>query len=198
VQSQATPSFAPPSAPQKSNAILSNDFREQIIRVLEIPGHLTTRTDATLQVAYARWKAHAEADLKLSEMWTAGTWEGAKPSAAQLAEVFISKSNWFQFYCPAFSKISKFPIMIDWLEDAPDAETSVDVWGFHKNRYGFKDLIEYVKRGGPLEEEEVEYEEEEEKPKKSKGKRKAKEEKGSEKGSEKKKGRKLTRIRRSS
>jgi hypothetical protein len=180
-------------APQHPTTLPTNAFRDELIRMLQVPAHLTDRSDATLQVAYARLKAHAQAQLTLSEMVTAGTWRGPKPAAAQLAELFISKSAWFQFYCKAFRKISNFPDMILWLEDAPEAGTSMDVWGFQKNRYGFTDLIEYIARGGPLEDD-GEYEEEVVVKKSDKHKRKAKEEKGSEKKKEKK----ATRTRRSS
>jgi hypothetical protein len=156
----------------------SNPFRTELIRLLQIPVHLTDRSDATLQVAYSRWKAHAQAQQKLSEMVTAGTWPGQKPAAAQLADLFISKTNWFEFYCKAFRKISNFPDMIQWLEDAPDAGTSLVVWGFMKNRYGFADLIAHVTRGGPVV---VGDEESGESAvhRLSKNKRKVKEEKGS-------------------
>jgi hypothetical protein len=171
-------------APQHPTTLPTNAFRDELIWMLQVPAHLTDHSDATLQVAYAHRKAHAQAQLTLLEMVTAGTWCGPKPAAAQLAELFISKSAWFQFYRKAFCKISNFPDMILWLEDAPEAGTSMDVWGFQKNQYGFTDLIEYVARGGPLEDD-GEYEEVVVK-KSNKHKRKAKEEKRSEKKKEKK------------
>jgi hypothetical protein len=82
-------------------------------------------------------------------------------------EIFIVRTTWFQNYEKMFPLLDKFSDVKLWLEDSPDTPSDLDVWGFKKVNYTFKDLLDLVERGGPLVEDS---EEEEVVPRKRKGK----------------------------
>jgi hypothetical protein len=44
--------------------------------------------------------------------------------------------------------VSEYEDMVAWLEDDEGGPTDVEVWGIHKEHYGFQDLDLYLKRGG--------------------------------------------------
>lgn len=60
-----------------------------------------------------------------------GTWPSdiVKPSVKQLIEIFGPKTTWYEYYRPAFSTITQFPIMHHWLEGGNDRPTEEDAWG---------------------------------------------------------------------
>jgi hypothetical protein len=63
-------------------------------------------------------------------------------------ECFISKSTWFLYYRKNFLNITKYPDMVLWLEQDPGTPSNVDLWGFEKAAYHFKDLTEYLEHAG--------------------------------------------------
>ena len=60
-----------------------------------------------------------------------GTWPSdvVKPSVMQLIEIFVPETTWYEYYRPAFSTITQFPIMHLWLEGGNDRPTEEDAWG---------------------------------------------------------------------
>jgi hypothetical protein len=135
--SRTHPAMAPRARGQKLST-------EELIEELHIPKHLTDRRDADLHLAYQRWKANQSALNLLAERVSNGTWPGARPTEQQVYECFISKSTWFLYYRKNFLNITKYPNMVLWLEQDPGAPSSVDLWGFEKAAYHFKDLTEYL------------------------------------------------------
>jgi hypothetical protein len=95
-----------------------------------------------------------------------------------LIEVFIARSTWFKSYGRFFPQVKNYPDLLLWLEEDPEALSDVEVWGYEQATYVFKDLEEFLKRGGPaVPEDEVEDESEEEVPKKRKEKDRDRDEK---------------------
>jgi hypothetical protein len=120
------------------------------MRQLDIPAHLTDRTDISLHHSYQKYKAYEDASTKLASMVADKLWLGRKPSSAELIEVFIAKTRFWTNYKPAFSRMAEYPEMEMWLNGDAGAGSDVEVWGYQKGQYFFPDLISYVKNGGPL------------------------------------------------
>jgi hypothetical protein len=131
-------------AGQPHPASSSSGEVNSLVELLQIPAHLTARTEATLHVAYERYQAYLSASRKLDSMVADQTWTGKRPSTIQLADLFISKTMFFSFYRRAFSKVSKFPQMVKWLQGGEDAPNDVEVWGYEKGLYNFTDLLEFL------------------------------------------------------
>jgi len=115
--------------------------------LLEIPSHLTNRAERNIHFAYEKYKAYLSATQTLSTRISEGTWPGKKPSSTNLIEIFLSKSMWFSHYKPAFSKVSNYPLMIEWLENRDDKPSDLEVWGVEKAYYSLTDLRKFVEHG---------------------------------------------------
>jgi hypothetical protein len=156
------PSAAPSVfMPPRGSSILS---KAELIRELNVPVHLTDRSDAPLRIAYQRWKAHHAAVNTLTKRLAEGRWPYKMPTAKQMMEMFTSKSNWHQYYVSAFQDLSDFPDMLLWLEQGDDAPSNMEVWGVDKDNFLFKDMDSYqsrmMKRSGKRKEREEKEKEE--------------------------------------
>ena len=148
--SASTSATTHPAAAATPSLSVSNPFRAQLVAHLNIPPHLTDRSEPTLPVAYQRYLAYHEACKTLDQKIAAGTWTGKKPSKVDMVEIFISKSMWWRYYNATFSKVSQFPLLLEWLENGEDAPKDLDVWGYEKSAYSFKDLQAFLDNGGPV------------------------------------------------
>ena len=154
---------------------------------LGIPIHLSNRSDRHIRVMYKKYKAHLQASQTLAKMTADGTWTAQQPTATELIELFTSKSMWHSHYKPAFSKISDYPEMVQWLEDSDEKGSDLDVWGLEKSNYNLVDLRNFVANGTLGEKKGKEKEKE-----KEKGKGKKKEKNDLAEGSSKKGKKKVT------
>jgi hypothetical protein len=111
---------------------------------LDIPFNLADRKDGSLHFAYQKYKAFLQAMQTLAELSSSGEWEGKKPSVTDLIEIFQSKSMWHLHHSEAFSRVSDYPEMVSWLEKKKDAPSNVEVWGYEKALYNFKDLFAHL------------------------------------------------------
>jgi len=135
--------------------------------------------ERNLVFGYKKYKAYLQATQTLSKMITEQTWPGKKPSSIDLIELFASKSAWFAYYKPAFSRVSEFPEMVKWLEDSEEKGSDFDVWGITKEVYTMTDLKKFVGNGGTLVEKKrkrKKQESEREEREKGKGKRRRRDE----------------------
>ena len=129
----------------------STSFQDDLLYCLQIPVELLDCNDKGLCFAYQKYKAHQQAVQRLEEMVANGTWEGKRPSATDLIEIFISKTKWFSNYRHGFSQISQYPQMVLWLEQDGDSPSDLEVWGIQKDQYSFPDLHAFLDNGGPQE-----------------------------------------------
>jgi hypothetical protein len=97
-----------------------------------------------------------------------GTWPGKRAPKLEMIEIFIAKTTWFDYYTPNFPRVSNYPNLELWLQNDHEGGTDMEVWGYEQAVYGWKDLQDFLKRGGPVAA--VEESEEEIVPKKRKGK----------------------------
>lgn len=116
--------------------------------LLHIPAHLADCADRGLHIAYVKYKAHLEACQTYEKMIADGTWVGKKLTLVDLIELFVSKSYWHSHFKPNFSKVSNYPVMVEWLEnDLKDSGSDFEVWGVEKASYNFKDLHAWLEQG---------------------------------------------------
>jgi hypothetical protein len=148
------------STPATTGSGALSASKEAILTLLGISTHLGDRSDHSLHVSYQKYRAHLEATQTYERMVADGTWIGNKLSAVDFIELFVSKSFWHSHVKKYFSKVSDHPLMVEWLENGAHRPSDVDVWGFEKSSYTFKDLDAYLQQAA------------------SKGKKKAKGDKG--------------------
>jgi hypothetical protein len=148
-------SVAPSITSANSVMSSSNPFKDQLITLLQIPVHLTDRTEGDLRSAYQKYLGYLQAVATLESLIANGAWPGQmkKPSGTDIVECFISKSMYFTYYRPAFTKLSRYPEMVKWLENKDDVPSALEAWGLEKPTYSFKDLMNFVGNDGVLEEE---------------------------------------------
>ena len=130
-----------------TSASASSSFRDQLLTLLGIPSHLTNRADRNLHFAYQKYQAYIQACQTLLKRVSEGTWPGKKPSSTELIELFVSKSMWFSHYRPAFSKVSNYPLMVEWLENGDDKPSDEEAWGVEQAAYSLTDLRKFVDNG---------------------------------------------------
>lgn len=126
---------------------LAAAYKLELASILKISPHLMNKEGKVpLTLAYERYKACNKAMQDFNKLKGAKTWPTTcpEPTATDIIEIFISKSMWHQYYAALFSNISKYPDMVEWLEDGEDRPSSVDVWGFQKTVYSFADLKKWV------------------------------------------------------
>lgn len=116
----------------------------EILAQLGIPSHLADRTDRGLVIAYQKYKAHLQASQTYERMLADGSWMGDKLSAVDMIQLFVSKSFWHSHYRRLFPRVSNHPLLIEWLEHGQDCPSNLEVWGFEKPNYNFKDLEAYL------------------------------------------------------
>jgi hypothetical protein len=124
-----------------------DSFKQETLSKLNISVHLADRSDGGLHLAYQKYKAYLEATQTYNRMVADGTWDGKKLTAVDLIELFVSKSYFHSHYRKHFSKVSNYPLMLEWLENGPDDRPAdKSVWGMEKSIYNFKDLEQFLER----------------------------------------------------
>jgi hypothetical protein len=127
-------------------------FQLEMIKILDIPVHLTDRPQGTadLRIAYTKYEALLEAKAKLLRMRNNGSWTLRKPKSEELTEIFVSKTVWHSKYTKLFPVAKDHPHLMKWLENTPDAPANTDIFGVEKNAYSFKDLASFIQKAGEV------------------------------------------------
>ena len=136
------------STPATTGSGALSASKEAMLTLLGISTHLGDRSDHSLHVSYQKYRAHLEATQTYERMVADGTWIGNrnKLSAVDFIELFVLKSFWHSHVKKYFSKVSDHPLMVEWLENGAHRPSDVDVWGFEKLSYTFKDLDAYLQQ----------------------------------------------------
>ena len=135
----------PPTRPDTPNTPILDAFKQETLAKLNISPHLMQRTDGGLHFAYQKYKAYLEASQTYKQMVADGSWSGSKLTAVDLMELFVSKSYFHSHYKKFFSKVSNYPLMVEWLENGPDDRPAdKEVWGWEKPVYNFQDLQRFL------------------------------------------------------
>ena len=116
---------------------------------LDIPSHLADRSQRSLRHSYAKYKAFLAAIPILEKKWKDCELPyERKPTQEQVIETMQSKTFWYDYIRKYFPRVSAYPEMVAWLEDAEDASSDVEVWKVEKGLYGFADLEMWLKNDG--------------------------------------------------
>jgi hypothetical protein len=131
----------PVPAPQPPAATASDDLRQQIMSLLNIPAHLAVRSSNTdVRTSYMKYQEFLRARSVMLEMIGAGTWTLPALTNDKLIEIFVSKSTWHGRYSKLFPQVQAYPRLVAWLEHAPNAPSGAELFGVAKQTYMFQDL----------------------------------------------------------
>src|SRR5215475_1025975 len=131
----------PSALPESDDSGFSHTLQTQLMSLLNIPKSLTVRgRNLDIRLAYAKYKATHQALDDMHRMKIEGTWPLGNINTRAVIEVFVSKSTWHAYYDPLFSRSLKYPPLVKWLENAPDANPAHEVWGEEKTSYSLEDL----------------------------------------------------------
>jgi hypothetical protein len=127
-------------APQPP-AAASDDLRQQVMSLLNIPAHLAVRSSNTdVHTLYMKYQEYLQARSVMLEMIAAGTWTLPTLTNDKLIEIFVSKSTWHSRYSKLFPQVQAYPHLVAWLEHTSDAVSGATLFGVAKQTYMFQDL----------------------------------------------------------
>jgi len=101
---------------------------------------------------YKRYKAVLAAILKYEGMIKSKAWDASFiPTTIDIIKIVTSRTMWYSHY-KIFEKVSRYPELMEWLDETEDAPGDVELWGFECEVYQWGHLQAFIKRGGePLE-----------------------------------------------
>ena len=107
---------------------------------------------AGIRLYYKRYKAVLDATLKYETLRKAGGWDAPFiATTMDIVKIVVSRSMWYSHY-KLFDKLSRYPQMIEWLDETEDAPTNIELWGFDCDVYHWAHFEAFLKRDGePLE-----------------------------------------------
>jgi hypothetical protein len=98
----------------------------QLVSLLKIPGYLAgIAKDISLHTAFQKYHAYLAALKTYDDMIKEGTWTVKKLTKSDIIELFISKSFYYSYYNPLFSKLTQsanYSKMVDWLDNDSSVE----------------------------------------------------------------------------
>jgi hypothetical protein len=125
------------------SAVQLGSMQKILIETFKTSAHLLMREKVTdLRLTYAKYLAIQKMIKDVGTMERAGTWTHPKPTVQEIAEVFMSRSGYFNRPRQLFPKVDQVPEMKKWLEGDKDALPQSDVWGDKKPT--FKSLKEIL------------------------------------------------------
>jgi hypothetical protein len=134
---------------EHSPSIDTSSYSTELMVHLDIPSHLADRSQRSLRHSYAKYKAFLAAIPILEKKWKDRELPyERKPTQEQVIETMQSKTFWYDYIRKYFPRVSAYPEMVAWLEDAEDALSDVEVWKVEKGLYGFADLDMWLKNDG--------------------------------------------------
>jgi hypothetical protein len=69
------------------------------------------------------------------------------PNIVTFINIFVAKSQFYQFWKPLFSRAQSYPDMRDWLDQHEDCLSTEDLWEMRTSRaLGFPDLKNWLDR----------------------------------------------------
>jgi len=133
-----TPAPAVGAAAGSCSGPVKSPIQELLISTLNIPIHLTDRsnkTKADLHMAYAKYVALLAALNLMSKLVTAGTWTHQTVVNDDIIEIFMSSSAYFKNHSKVFTMVDRHPQMKLWLLNADGGPSDYDVWGYKKHTF---------------------------------------------------------------
>ena len=131
---------------------LSTKHKEALLTFLGIPTELPSQDPTSLRAAYAKFKvlvssSKQTSNLRSNQEWTDhleefGIETNWFPVFADLANIFISKKQFYASWKPSFKKVLGYPKMVAWLNDDSDCDSGSELCGETKaaDDYSLGDL----------------------------------------------------------
>jgi hypothetical protein len=114
-----------------------------LIQALDIPMRLTRQVPGkSLRDFWERYQAGLAAIAKSTKMQK-------KPTEKSITDIFIGKSQWFNWN-KVFIKVKSYDNMIKWLNRDDDSLDDLDVWKGELDDYTLENLKTWVDNGGRL------------------------------------------------
>lgn len=103
----------------------------QLATILGISPGSTNRKKGDLQESYMKYLAVIKLMGDVKQRTSAGTWPEnvPQPDLADMVEVFVAKSTWYEYHSKLFPKCSTNPLMLKWLKGEADASEAKEIWG---------------------------------------------------------------------
>ena len=138
----AASSFAAPSdtadavTSGSKSAVTLKPLQQIIVEIFEISADLMLREKvADLRVAYAKFLDIKRVIAGVTAMEVARTWTHKKPTVTDIAEIYMSRSGYFNRPGKFFPRVHLLPGMEKWLENKDGAPTKEEVWGDKEPSY---------------------------------------------------------------
>jgi hypothetical protein len=129
------------------------DKTETLINKLDFDRSLISDDPAAgIRLYYKRYKAVLAATLKYEGMHKSKDWDASFiPTTIDIIKIVTSRTMWYSHY-KMFEKVSRYPELVEWLDETEDAPGDVELWGFESEVYQWGHLQAFIKRDGePLE-----------------------------------------------
>ncbi|KAF8951729.1 hypothetical protein BDZ97DRAFT_1909735 [Flammula alnicola] len=113
-------------------------FDEALLTFLGIPTELPNLGPASLRTAYAKYKG-----LRTSQEWTDHLDEHG---IEHWVPIYVDLSQFYSGWKEPFKRVQAYPRMTAWLDDHPNCESDLDIWGESKKSddYSFVDLVSWL------------------------------------------------------
>ena len=126
----------------------TNLYHLQLMEILGINPELSYCNKTGLKWYYKKYKVFNAAVQTMDQM---GKWPlGKKPSQTEIVDIFMLKSYFPSHLSKPFSAVASYPQMVAWLKDEDDSLSEFEVWHVQKSEYGFKELNQWILKGGTL------------------------------------------------
>ncbi len=132
-----------------SSAIDTESYSSELMVHLDIPSSFADHSQRSLRHSYAKYMAFLAAIPILEKKWKDSELPYLrKPTSEQVIETMQSKTYWYQYIRRYFPRVSAYPEMVAWLENAEGAPSDLEVWEVEKAQYAFVDLDLWLRNDG--------------------------------------------------
>ena len=133
---------------------LSKEHKALLLEYLGIDRDLSSLEPSGLRTSYQKFTAIVNATPKVmglgkDEEWKA-QFDGAAvwvPNIVTFIDIFIAKSQFYQYWRPLFLRAQEYPDMRDWLNEEVDCLSTEELWEIKGSRtLGFPDLKKWLEK----------------------------------------------------
>jgi len=131
---------------------LSKEQKDLLLEYLGIDTELPSLGPPGLRSVYQKFKAITNSIPQVTGLGRDAEWKSQfddgppwVPTAIHFIEIFIAKSQFYQFWKPLLSRAQEYPDMKDWLDQHKDRMSTKELWNIDSNRpITFPDLKKWL------------------------------------------------------
>jgi hypothetical protein len=130
---------------------LSKEDKDLLLEYLGIDTDLPSLGPPGLCSAYQKFKAIVDVTPKVMGLAKDAEWKAQfdnahpwLPTIVNFIDIFVAKSQFYQFWKPLFSRAQEYPDMKDWLNQHKDRLSTKDLWNDAKHTPTFVDLKKWL------------------------------------------------------